>query len=90
MPPTPQNANAYRHTTTANNNINSNNDNNSDNNDRSNSRWRVDYAADVSVGMSSIEGFEFKTKLGGRNATPGRRAGAPDLVALSAAFRIQQ
>ena len=28
-----------------------------------NSRWRVDYAADISMGMSSIAEFEFKTKL---------------------------
>ena len=50
----------------------------------------MDSAADVSAGVPSIEGFEFKTKLGGRNATPGRRVGAPGLVALSAAFRVQQ
>jgi hypothetical protein len=33
------------------------------NNNHNSSRWRVDYAADVSVGMNSIEGWEFKTKL---------------------------
>ena len=66
-PTTTNNNNDNKNGTNHNNNSNGNSDetnnNNNNNSSSSSSRWRVDYPADISVGMNSIEGWEFKTKL---------------------------
>ena len=40
-----------------------NNSNNDNNKEHSSSRWRVDYAAELSVGWGWIDRFEFKMRL---------------------------